>query len=80
MTGDIGPRPMEALALQWSDIDGDRIAITKALTDGQLTTTKTREVRNADLPTPVAQDLREWRIALGRPDGLIWPRRRDGLA
>jgi len=71
---------MEALALHWSDIHDDRVAITKALRDGQLAITKTGQERYADLPGPVAQDLRQWRIALGRPSGLIWPRQRDGLA
>jgi integrase len=75
----VGLRPMEALALQWSDVLNDRLAVTKALRDGQTAITKTGRGRYPDLPAPVAKDLREWRMALGRPSGLIWPRQ-DGLA
>ena len=76
-----GLRPMEALALQWSDLDGDRIAVTKALTDGQLAGTKTGEATLCGPPQGVlSQDLREWKLASARTRGLIWPRRQDGFA
>ena len=67
----VGPRPMEALALHFSDIEGDRLIIERALTNGELKSTKTGRRRVAELPGPVVQDLRLWRIAKGRIDGLI---------
>ena len=76
----VGPRPMEALALHFSDIKGDRLIIERALTNGKLNSTKTGRRRVAELPGPVVQDLRLWRVARGRIDGLIWPRQADGQA
>jgi len=32
----VGPRPMEALALSWPEIDRDRVIINRALSDGSL--------------------------------------------
>ena len=32
-----------------------------------------------DPPTSVLSDIAAWRVALGRPDGLIFPRRSDGM-
>src|SRR5215211_6463268 len=75
----VGPRPMEALALNWSDIRGNRAIINKALSDGELKSTKTLKHRTVTIPEPVVQDLREWRLASGRMDGLVW-RRFDGRA
>lgn len=75
----VGARPMEALALRWTDIKDGRVAITKALTDGLEKDTKNHHSRWAEVISPVAQDLREWRIAMSGSSDLIWPRRRDGL-
>lgn len=49
--------------------------------DGKAKTTKTRAVRTVRLLAPLAADLREWRMASGRPgDGaLVFPGR-DGEA
>lgn len=40
-----------------------------------MTTTKTRSVRTVRLLAPLAADLREWRLASGRPDdaALVFP-------
>ena len=74
----VGPRPMEALALSWADIDRGRLTVKRALSDGTFKETKTRKIRVVEIPEPVVVDLVEWRIASGRPQGLIWPRRGDG--
>lgn len=74
----VGPRPSEALALEPVDLDVDRVSITKALTDGFHKETKTGHPRVCDLPTPVAHDIREWQLSLGRRRGPIWPRAKDG--
>lgn len=74
----VGPRPMEALALRWEDRSGDRLLVERALTDGAVKTTKTRHRRVVEIPGPVAQDLAEWKLALGARRGLVWPRRSDG--
>jgi integrase len=49
--------------------------------DGKAKTTKTRSVRTVRLLAPLAADLREWRLASGRPndDALVFPRE-DGEA
>lgn len=73
----VGPRPMEALALSWPDIDRGRMIIKRALSDGSFRETKTGKHRVVEIPGPVIVDLLEWRIASGRPQGLIWPRRGD---
>ena len=43
-----------------------RVSITKALEDGTLKTTKTGKSRSVELAKSVAQDLLEWRMAIGR--------------
>jgi integrase len=74
----VGTRPMEALALRWPDIEQKRISVTKALSDGEVRTTKTGRARSVEVTPTVAQELREWRIAIGRPQDLVWPRPRAG--
>jgi integrase len=73
----VGPRPMEALALTWEDIEGDRASITKALTDGTIKSTKTRRNRGVVLPRNVVHDLRLWKLKSGHSTGLIWRRPKD---
>lgn len=71
-----GLRPQEALALQWRDVRERTLLVEKA-TDGQggVKGTKTRHTRTVPLLSPLAQDLAEWRLRCGRPDGaaLVFP-------
>jgi integrase len=53
-----GPRPEEALRLRWRDIGTEAIHF-----DGS----KTHRPRWTPLLAPLAADLREWRLASGRP-------------
>jgi integrase len=48
---------------------------------GLLKTTKTGRTRTVRLLAPLAADLREWRIACGRPadDALVFPGHRDSV-
>ena len=74
-----GLRPGEALALRWHHV-GDRVLdVERAVSDGVIGPTKTGQRRSVRLLSPVGQDLREWRLASGRPQGstLVFPRR-DG--
>ncbi|MFL5816881.1 MAG: tyrosine-type recombinase/integrase [Conexibacter sp.] len=71
-----GLRPGEALALRWSDVRERTILVQRASDGyGGVKTTKTRSVRTVRLLAPLAADLREWRLASGRPDDdtLIFP-------
>jgi integrase len=71
-----GLRPGEALALRWRDVRERTILVQRASDGyGGVKTTKTRSVRSVRLLAPVAADLREWRLASGRPDddALIFP-------
>ena len=74
-----GLRPGEALALRWRDI-GDRVLdVERANADGVIGPTKTGQRRSVKILGPVAQDLREWQLASGRPptSAFVFPRR-DG--
>jgi integrase len=71
-----GLRPGEALALRWRDVRERTILVQRASDGfGGVKTTKTRSVRTVRLLAPLAADLREWRLASGRPDddALIFP-------
>jgi len=71
-----GLRPGEALALRWRDVRERTILVQRASDGyGGVKTTKTRSVRTVRLLSPLAADLREWRLASGRPsdDALIFP-------
>lgn len=61
-----GPRPEEALRLQWRDVGDQALRF-----DGR----KTRRPRWTPLLAPLAADLRAWRLASGRPgpDAPIFP-------
>jgi integrase len=77
-----GLRPGELRALRWGDVRERTILVQRgADPDGKAKTTKTCAVRTVRLLTPLAADLREWRMASGRPgDGaLVFPGR-DGEA
>jgi Site-specific recombinase XerC len=73
-----GLRPGELLALEWRDISADVIAVDRAVACGELRgddRTK-RHARDVRLLEPLARDLKEWRLAAGRPAGrqLVFPR------
>ena len=75
-----GLRPGEALALRWGDVRENTILVQRALSLGQEADTKTRAHRTVRLLAPLAQDLREWRMAAGRPTDreLIFPAANGG--
>jgi integrase len=73
-----GLRPGELRALRWGDVRERTILVQRgADPDGKAKATKTRAVRTVRLLAPLAADLREWRMASGRPgDGaLVFPGR-----
>lgn len=77
-----GLRPGELRALRWGDVRERTILVQRgADPDGNAKATKTRAVRSVRLLAPLAADLREWRMASGRPgdDALVFPGR-DGEA
>jgi integrase len=68
-----GLRPGE---LRWSDVRDRTLLVQRgADPDGKAKTTKTRAVRTLRLLAPLAADLKEWRMASGRPsdDALVFP-------
>jgi integrase len=74
-----GLRPGEALALRWDDVRERTILVERAISLGTEQDTKTGQHRSVRLLSPLARDLRTWRMAAGRPGGdeLIFPGR-DG--
>lgn len=81
-----GLRPAEALAAAWSNFDGRRLHVAAHLRDGEPIegTKRGRRAemgppRWVELAEPHAADLAEWRMACGRPHGLIFPRASDSL-
>lgn len=77
-----GLRPGELRALRWGDVRERTILVQRgADPDGKAKATKTRAVRTVRLVAPLAADLREWRMASGRPgdEALVFPGR-DGDA
>lgn len=63
-----GLRPGELCALRWSDIGENVINIQRATNpDGTVKTIKTGQRRSVRLLAPLAQDLREYLLAAGRP-------------
>lgn len=62
-----GLRPAEALGLQWSDLDGDRLAVRRSLvrTAGgkwQLEETKTRKPRTVTVPASAIRALQRHKV------------------
>lgn len=69
-----GLRPQEALALTVSDLDGVKLRISKALSDGEVSSTKTaRSRRTITLPRTTADLLREHMRRNGIIGGLVFP-------
>lgn len=70
-----GLRPGEALALRWGDVRERTLLVQRAVSLGDVKRTKTGATRTVRLLSPLAADLREWRLRSGRPsdDGLVIP-------
>jgi integrase len=62
-----GLRPGEAMGLRWGDIRENTILVERSLSSGELKSTKTGGARTVRLLEPLAQDLREFKLASGRP-------------
>jgi integrase len=72
--------PEEVLALEWRHVRERTLLVEQRLIDGEIVPgQKVRHFRPraVDLVAPLKQDLAEHRLRMGRPDGLIFPRR-DG--
>jgi integrase len=68
-----GLRPGEAFALQWSDVlerglPRARLRIVRGLSERQVTSPKSARAREPELFGPIAAELAELYLALGRPD------------
>ncbi len=71
-----GIRPGELRALRWRDVGENTLLVERAAApDGTIKATKSRRRRPVRLLRQLAQDLREWRFACGRPaeDALVIP-------
>jgi integrase len=71
-----GLRPGELRALRWGDVRERTILVQRSADpDGNAKPTKTRSVRTVRLLAPLAADLKEWRMASGRPnvDAAVFP-------
>lgn len=69
-----GLRPGELSALRWQDVGERSLLIQRATApDGTVKTTKNAQARSVQLLAPLAAELREWRLAAGRPaqDALV---------
>ncbi|MDP9276675.1 MAG: tyrosine-type recombinase/integrase [Actinomycetota bacterium] len=69
-----GPRPEEALAMRWRNLSGRRYLIEEKNVDGELVPDPKTGHRWIELPEAVVSDLAEWRLAIGRPQGLVFPK------
>ena len=74
-----GLRPGEALALRWGDVRERTLLIERSLSLGSEKDTKTTKHRTVRLLSPLAADLRAWRMRSGRPpDGALIVGSADG--
>ena len=76
-----GLRPGELRALRWTDIREHTILVQRAANpDGSSKPTKNERRRWVRLLAPLAQDLREYRLSMGRPaaDRLVLRDDEDG--
>jgi integrase len=73
-----GPRPEEAFAMKWSNLHGRRYLVEHKNVDGELIAKRPEDKKGGprwiELPEAVVADLAEWRLAIGRPQGLIFPK------
>jgi integrase len=75
-----GLRPEEALALTWPDVRSRILNIDKAVTHGQVKTTKTHTPRAVDLLAPLADDFEAYRKTLETtpgPGAWVFPHPKD---
>jgi integrase len=70
-----GLRPGEALALTWGHVRERTLLIERALSHGEIRSTKTGQTRTVRVLGPLASDLAEWRLVCRRPsaDALVFP-------
>jgi integrase len=70
-----GMRPQEALALRWADVRENTILVERAAAGGQIKSTKNTYARTIRLLEPLADDIRDFKLASGRPraNALILP-------
>jgi integrase len=70
-----GLRPGEVLALRWGDIGERTILVERAVSYGELKSTKTRATRSVRIVAPLKTELAELRMRHGRPhdDQLVFP-------
>jgi integrase len=70
-----GLRPGEALALRWGDVQRHTIAIDKAVANGTIGPTKTRQSRTVPIAQSVYADLSAWNLVSGNPadDQFVFP-------
>ena len=77
-----GLRPQEALALRWRNVRERTLLVEAAVAHGKLKGQKTgRPPRTVKLLAPLRQDLAEWRLASGRPEGgaFVFPAADGGV-
>jgi integrase len=75
-----GLRPGELRALRWSDVAENTINVQRgANPDGSIKQTKTGQRRSVRLLSAVVQDLREYRLAVGRPSERALILQTDGV-
>ena len=68
LLGYAGLRPGELKALRWQDVRERTLLVERAATpDGRAKATKTSHARTVKLLGPLSTELREWRLACGRP-------------
>jgi integrase len=70
-----GLRPGEALALTWGHVRERTILVERAVSYGELKSTKTRATRSVRILAPLKLELAELRLRNGRPDdrALVFP-------
>jgi integrase len=74
-----GLRPGELRALRLADVHEGTIHVQRAAgPDGKAKATKTSHKRSVRLLSPLAQDVREYRLAIGRPPSSTLLRDADG--
>ncbi len=77
LAGHLGLRPLELRRVTWRGLHGDTLLIGKAQTKATA-----RRSRTIEVPRTTAQELRQWRLASGRPDDdqpIIGPLSAEGL-
>ena len=78
--GYAGLRPGEALGLRWGDVRERTLLIQRAVSLGEVKSTKTGAIRSVRMLSPVIADLTRWRLACGRPvdDHYVFPSHTGG--